>query len=191
MRLWVVILGLAVALSWAAAPLAAQQQGPPVDSLVVEGNRRVSTEQIVQTSGIILFQPINYRTNQRAIQALFATGQFDDVQIEQRGGQEKLIIAIVVKERPVLQRWAVRGSDQVSESQVRSKVVLLEGRPLDRAGVGRAKAAIDSLYQKKGFYAAQVKVNEVEAGPGSVRLIFDITEGSRVAIAQVVIEGNS
>ena len=48
--------------------------------------------------------------------------------------------------------------------------------------------AIDSLYQKKGYYAARVRVNEVEGGPGAARLIFDITEGSRVAIAQVIID---
>jgi outer membrane protein insertion porin family len=174
------------------APAAyAQQDTPPVDSLVVEGNRRVSTDQIIQTSGIVLYQPVNYRTIQRAIQALFATGQFDEVHVEQRGGQEKLILAIVVKERPVLQRWAIRGADQVSESEVRSKIVLLEGRPLDRAAVGKIIGAIDSLYQKKGYYAARVRVNEVEGGPGAARLIFDITEGSRVAIAQVIIDGNT
>ena len=193
MRLFIALAGAAVALFGAAAPVMAQQdQMITVDSLVVEGNSRVPADQIIESTGIVRFQPTtNYRTIQRAIQALFATGQFDDVTIEQRGTQENVILAIIVKERPVLQRWAVRGAEQVSESQVRSKVVLLEARPLDRAAVGRARAAIDSLYQKKGYYAARIQVNEIEAGPGAVRLVFDITEGNRVAISQVVIEGNS
>jgi outer membrane protein insertion porin family len=193
MRLFIALAGAAVALLGAAAPVMAQQdQMITVDSLVVEGNSRVPADQIIESTGIVRFQPTtNYRTIQRAIQALFATGQFDDVTIEQRGTQENVILAIIVKERPVLQRWAVRGAEQVSESQVRSKVVLLEARPLDRAAVGRARAAIDSLYQKKGYYAARIQVNEIEAGPGAVRLVFDITEGNRVAISQVVIEGNS
>ena len=62
-------------------------------------------------------------------QSLFDTGHFDDVQVEQRGGDEKLIIAIIVKERPILQRWTVRGTEQVSEGAVRGKFVLIEGRP--------------------------------------------------------------
>ena len=34
-------------------------------------------------------------------------------------------------------------------------------------------------------------MNEVESAPGeAVRIIYDITEGSRVAIAQVVVDGN-
>ena len=191
LRLCAIALGLLGGL-WLGAPAraSAQQEGPPVDSLIVEGNRRVSADQIIQSSGFVLYQPINYRTIQRAIQALFNTGNFDDVQVEQRGGEEKLIIAIVVKERPILQRWTIRGADQVSEGSVRGKVVLVEGRPIDRAAVEKARAAIDSLYQKKGFYAAKVKINEVAASPGSVRVIYDITEGSRVAIAQVIVDGN-
>jgi outer membrane protein insertion porin family len=186
-----IALGLLTGL-WLGAPAraSAQQEGPPVDSLVVEGNRRVSADQIIQSSGLVLYQPITYRTVQRAIQSLFNTGNFDDVTIEQRGGEEKLIIAILVKERPILQRWAVRGAEQVSEGQVRGKVVLVEGRPIDRAAVEKARAAIDSLYQKKGFYAAKVRVNEVAASPGAVRIVYDIAEGSRVAIAQVLIDGN-
>ena len=103
--------------------------GPPVDYLVVEGNQRVSGDQIIQSSGLVLFQPVNYRGVQRAIQALFATGKFDDVRVEQRGGEEKLIIAIIVKERPILQRWTVRGTDQVSEGAVRGKVGAHRGPP--------------------------------------------------------------
>lgn len=184
-------------LGGAALPAASQQPaGPPaqdfpVDSIVVDGNRRVSAEQIQQTSGLIIGQPTNYRGIQRAIAALFRTGQFEDVRIEQRGTETRLVVAIVVVERPVLARWAIRGAEQVSEGSIRGKVVLVEGRPLDRAAVERARAAIDSLYQKKGFYAARVRVNEIESATGAVRLVFDISEGSRVAISQVVIDGNS
>jgi outer membrane protein insertion porin family len=56
--------------------------------------------------------------------------------------------------------------------------------------VEHARASIDSLYQKKGFFAAKIRVNEVEAAPGAVRIIYDITEGDRVSIAQVVVDGN-
>ena len=52
----------------AAFPLQAQDvQAPPVDSLVVEGNQRLTAAQIQGTAGIILHQPVNYRDVQRAI----------------------------------------------------------------------------------------------------------------------------
>ena len=187
-----VLLGLAaLAVGWP-APARAQQQadGPPIDSIVVEGNLRVSIDQIVQTSGLILNQPVNYRAIQRAVTALFKTGQFDNVRVEQRGTEVVLVIAIIVTERPIMARWSTKGTDQVSEGSVRGKITLVEGRPLDRAAVEKVRAAIDSLYQKKGFYSARVKVTELASGTGAIRLLFDITEGSRVAVSQIVIEGN-
>lgn len=174
-------------------PTAAAQEPPPipVDSVVVEGSRRVPAAQVVETAGLVVGRATNYRAIQRGIQALFRTGQFDEVRIEQRGAPDRLVIAVVVRERPVLQRWAVRGPEQLSEGTVRGRVALVEGRPLDRAAVERSRAAIDSLYQKKGFYAARIRVNEIDQGDGVVRLVFDVTEGNRIAISQVVIEGNS
>ena len=59
--------------------------------------------------GIVVHQPINYRDIQRAITALFKTGQFDDVVAEQRTTGDRLILVLKVKERPVLEKWAVRG----------------------------------------------------------------------------------
>jgi len=187
-----VLLGLAaLGVGWPARARAQQQaDGPPIDSIVVEGNLRVSIDQIVQTSGLILNQPVNYRAIQRAVTALFKTGQFDNVRVEQRGTELVLVIAIIVTERPIMARWSTKGTDQVSEGSVRGKITLVEGRPIDRAAVEKVRAAIDSLYQKKGFYSARVKITELASGTGAIRLLFDITEGSRVAVSQIVIEGN-
>ncbi len=130
------------------AALAAQEPQAPavppiVDSIVVEGNSRLTTSQIIGTAGIVVRQPVNYRDIQRAITNLFRTGQFDDVLVEQRTAGDKLVLALKVKERPVLERWAVRGTDRVSEGSVKGRVKLVEGRPLDRNAVEQSRASID------------------------------------------------
>jgi outer membrane protein insertion porin family len=173
------------------AVLRAQEPSPPaVDSIVVEGNRRLTPAQIIGSSGIIVRQPVNYRDIQRAITALFRTGQFDDVLVEQRNLHGRLILAIKVKERPILEKWAVRGVERVSEGDVKSRVHLTEGRPLDRNAVEQARAGIDSLYKDKGYYASQVKVLQLAQESGKIRVVFDVSEGRRVSISQVVIENN-
>src|SRR5262245_29153430 len=65
-----------------AIPSRALAQNPPaaqetvvVDSITVEGNRRVKTDEVINYAGIQLFQPIAYRAIQRAIAALYQTGQ--------------------------------------------------------------------------------------------------------------------
>jgi outer membrane protein insertion porin family len=173
------------------AKLAAQDASPPsVDSIAVTGNQRLSAAQIIGSSGIIVHQPINYRDIQRAITALFRTGQFDDVLVEQRNERNRLILVIQVKERPVLEKWAVRGVERLGEGSVKGRVHLSEGRPLDRNAVEQSRAAIDSLYKHQGYYASRVKVLQLTPQPGKVRVVFDVQEGERVAISQVVIDGN-
>src|SRR5215216_57413 len=174
------------------AVLAAQDAAPPsVDSIVVEGNQRLTPSQIIGSSGIVVHQPINYRDIQRAITALFQTGQFDDVLVEQRNLGQHLVLVLRVKERPVLEKWAVRGVNRLTEGEVKGRVHLSEGRPLDRNAVEQARAAIDSLYKHQGYYASEIKVVQLAPQPGKARVVFDVSEGQRVAISEVVIDGNT
>lgn len=172
------------------ARAAAQDRTFVVDSIAVSGNTRLTRSQVIGTSAILVGQPINYRDVQRAITTLFETGQFDDVTVEQSSVGQRLVLSILVKERPLMDRWAVRGVEKLAEGPVKGRVKLTDNRPLDRPAIERARASIDSLYKKEGYYAARVAVHEVPQASGAVRVVFDVSEGSRVAIGQVVIQGN-
>ena len=87
-----------------AALLGQEPATPIVDTILVEGNARLTQSQIVGTAGLVAHQPINYRDVQRAIGNLFRTGQFDDVLVEQRTAGDRLLLVFKVKERPVLER---------------------------------------------------------------------------------------
>ena len=110
--------------------------------------------------------------------------------MQQRSVGGRLILVIKVKERPVLEKWAVRGVNRVSEGDVKGRVHLSEGRPLDRNAVEQGRAGIDSLYKEKGYYASKVKVLQLPQQSGKVRVVFDIEEGERVSISQVVVDSN-
>ncbi|HXI21047.1 MAG TPA: outer membrane protein assembly factor BamA, partial [Gemmatimonadales bacterium] len=186
----------ALCLALLVSPLAAQDQGaapprsPVLDSLEVQGNVRLSAEQVIGTSGLKVGQATGYRDIQRGIIALFRTGQFDDVSVSQGSDTSRVVLVIHVKERPILQRWTLKGVEQLSEHRVRDQIHLSEGRPLDRAAVERARGAIDSMYHTQGYYSAGVKVIQTDLGPGQAGIVFDVDEGSRVAISEVTVAGN-
>ena len=72
-----------------------------VDSIAVEGNRRVTRETIVNGAAIPLKTPIGYRDIQRALRGLYETSQFDDVRILRKTGPDSIeILVIAVRERP-------------------------------------------------------------------------------------------
>ncbi len=163
---------------------------PPVDSIIVNGNERLTAQQVLSSANLAPHQVINYRDVQRAVTALFKTGQFDDVSVEQKSESGKLYLIFTVKERPLLEAWSVRGFERIPEGTVRDRVKLVNGKPLDRDAIERSRAAIDSLYKKQGYYAAVVKDTTLTQPSGTVRVVFDIAEGRRVAVSEVAIEGN-
>ena len=167
-------------------------QNPVPDSIAVVGNRRNSPLSVIQLTGLAPGRPINYRDVQRAIQALYNSGQFDNVELDQTQAEGKNTLVIHVHERPVLVKWAIRGVERVPEHSVRDKVTMTETRPIDPAAVARSRARIDSFYHAQGYYLAHTKpVYIYEKDSSGVRVIFDIDEGRRVAIAQVDFQGNT
>lgn len=172
-------------------PAAGQDTGTP-DSIAVEGVRRLTRQAVLQASGLVPGRPLTYRDIQRAIQALYATGQYADVGVEQETVAGRELLVVRVREQPILVRWAVRGVVRLGEGSVKDRIQLAEGRPLDPAAVERARARVDSLYRAQGYYLARVEARRVyEADSSRVRVVFDVDEGRRVAIAQVDLQGNT
>jgi len=186
------VLSLAVL---APRPCGAQGERVPVitpDSIAVQGARRNTTLTVLQMSGLLPGRAVTYKDVQRAVLALYGTGQYDDVQIEQAEAGGKNLLVIHLRERPVLVKWAVRGVQRLGERAVRDKVQLTEGRPIDPAAVERSRARIDSLYRAQGFYLSHTRALHVyEDDSTKVRVVYDVDEGRRVAIARIQIDGNS
>ena len=171
---------------------AAQQQACSViDSVAVVGANRLASGTVVARAGIPTGELACYRDIQKAIERVYGTGQVSDVQVFETQLDGRQVLIIEIEERPMLARWSVQGPERVSERSVRGRVHLLEGRPYDPDAAARSRAGIDSLYAQEGYYFARVRLRELPQDDGSLAVAFDIDEGRRVALSQVIIEGNS
>ena len=161
------------------------------DSIVVRGNSRVSTSSVLNDAALTAGGGFNYRAAQRAIRALYATGQFEDVQLacQPKSAGTKASIVIAVRERPVLTAFSVTGADRVSRKTVKDKIDLPVGKALDPAQVASVLTRIDSIYESRGYYLARVRP-ESTVTDGKVALAFRIEEGRHLAISGVRVHGN-
>ena len=176
----------------AVVPLVAAQTGAcrVVDSVAVEGAVRLDEATVISRAGIAT-GALTCRTDiQRAIERVYGTGQVADVRVYQTRVDSRQVLIFSLSERPMLARWEVRGPEELSERSVRGRVRLLEGRPYDPASAARSRAAIDSLYKDQGHYFSEIDLRVEPRDDGSVVAIFDIEEGRRIALSQVVVEGN-
>jgi outer membrane protein insertion porin family len=159
------------------------------DSIAFRGAIRTGDATMRTETGLVP-GPVNYRALERAIKALYATGQFDDVAASCDLSSGHATLVFTVRERPLLGAVDVAGTDRISRSSVRDRVDLIVGRPVDPALVARAVQRIDSLYQAAGYYLARVKP-ETTTVDGQVNLLFRVDEGRRLAVSGVNIEGNA
>ena len=160
------------------------------DSIAVQGANRQGRLSVVSRVNIALGQPIGFLDIQRAIEALYATGLFEHVEVQQATVGDKEVLLFRVVERPLLLGWDVEGTKNLPERSVRGKIRMVAGRPYNPADAAMARAAIDSLYNKEGFYQTRVETTVLPQDDGRVRLLFEIDEGSRVAVSRIIIEGN-
>jgi outer membrane protein insertion porin family len=178
-----------------ATPLLAQETTPGVcatpETIVVSGASRVDTAAIRSTSALATGTQHSVHDIQTAIKALYATAQFDDVQIvchvSPSNGKASLVIE--VKERPILAAYKVVGADKVSPKDVKEKLSFPTGGPVDPGKIATAIASVDSLYEAKGYYLASVKAESTLTN-GNLSINFQIDEGRRLAISGIRINGN-
>lgn len=167
-----------------------RDQTTVIDSIAVRGLDRTGRAAVVTRINIALGQPVGFLDVQRAIEALFATGAYEDVKVFQGTIDGRQVLVFEVVERPILWRWDVEGTSKLPERSVRGKVRLQSGRAFNPADVTTAIAAIDSLYKKEGYYQTVVEAAVLPREDGRVEVALTVNEGSRVAVSRVIIEGN-
>lgn len=179
-----------------AAALHAQEASPGAcstpESIIVTGNSRVDSAAIRSTGGLSTGSQLSVRDIQNAIKALYATGQFDDVQIICRVAPAtgKATVVVQVRERPLLTDYKVIGVDRVSPKDVKEKLAFPTGAPVDPGKIAKAIASVDSLYESKGYYLANVRP-ESTLVDGKLSITFNVDEGRRLAVSGIRITGNS
>ncbi|MEM8662633.1 MAG: outer membrane protein assembly factor BamA [Pseudomonadota bacterium] len=173
------IAGLAVVLSVPALAAVASR-------IIVEGNQRIGDDTVI---GNLTIQPGQNYTGadvDDSIDALFATGLFEDVTITPSGNT--LIVRVV--ENAVISRVNFEGnrriSDQVLESVTRSSARSVLRRSTVQSDVQRILA----VYRGRGSFSASVEPQIIDRGQGRVDLIFEITEGANTSVARISFIGN-
>jgi outer membrane protein insertion porin family len=177
-------------------PAAAQQRaGLIVDRQSVQGNSRISADNIIGGSGLHAGDTITINEIQAALRKLWATGQFKNVEphlveLPEVGHVE---LRWVVEEQPYISRIEFRGLETIRGSTVLDTVKLKAGGPLRPGRVAEAEGMVRDLLAKKGYQLKSISHRLVPVPASKTNdfdLIFDVEEGQRVAIADVEFQGN-
>lgn len=99
-------------------------------------------------------------------------------------------LIFILGEQPTIRTVQYAGNKRLTDQQLAGVTPVLEGRPIDRFQIDRAARQIERLYRERGYYRAEVTVDESELASQGI-VIFQVREYERVKIQDIRFEGNA
>lgn len=180
-----------LALLLAAQPIAAAHAIEPfvVKDIRVEGLQRISAGTVFNYLPVKVGDRLDDNGAKDAIQALFKTGFFKDVRLEQEGA----VLVVVVAEQSSVASIDITGNrefDKETLTKAMKQVGFAEGRVFNRAMLDKVEQELKQQYFSRGKYATTIKTTVTPLERNRVGVSIDITEGATATIKQINIVGN-
>jgi len=182
-RLW----WLALSLLLLAGEAAAQAR---VDDIRIEGLQRISAESVFAVLPIEVGQPLDAVDSAAAIRAIFATENFQDIQLAVEDG----VLLVNVQERPSISEINIDGNKAIeTESLLKGlrEQGLAEGRVFRRATLEGMRRELARQYGAQGRYDAEITTDVVAKPRNRVAVDVSIDEGSVAKIRRINLVGNT
>lgn len=167
-----------------------------VEKIVIQGNRRFPEDGIRYRITTQVGQPLNEETITADIKLLWDTGQFENIRVGKFRGDEGYVLIYDVQELPIIISVDYRGNKKITPSTITDKVeeehlTIPEESPLDYKRINAIRTLIKSLLDEKGlrFGTVDYKLEPLDAG--TARVVFNISEGSKVRIYEIQFTGNT
>ena len=181
-----VLAGVALCAAVGAVATAGYAAAQSAGSIVVEGNRRVEAETIRSYFRTNPGERLDSYKIDQALKALYATGLFQDVRINQSG--RRLIVTVV--ENPVINRVAFEGNKKLKDDQLANEVQSKTRGTLSRPTVQADVQRIVEIYRRNGRFDVRVDPKIIELPNNRVDLVFEIKEGEKTGVKKIIFVGN-
>jgi outer membrane protein insertion porin family len=172
------------------APMAAYAFQPfTVSDIRIEGLQRIAAGTVLSYLPVEPGQTMTDATAQKAIQALFKTGFFNDVELEQQGS----ILIVKVQERPSIASITVHGNKDIKSDQLLKGLKsagLAEGQTFDRLTLDQVQQQLVAQYNDRGKYNVEIEPHVTNLDRNRVAIDIEIHEGKAAKIQEINIVGN-
>ena len=160
-----------------------------VNFIVVEGNNRVSTEEIIQYSSVEIGKSYTQEDVSQIIKRLFSTNLFTDINV-------RIIdttLTIIVSETPIISKILVEGNKLVETEQILSSlksIGISQSKPYSKNLIDKIEQELTRLYYDNGRYSSSIELSGAYQDNNLVELSVIIEEGVASTIKEIKLIGN-
>ena len=171
------------------ALLKAEEPGPQIKAISIQGNKRIEQDAI---RNILRIKPGSSFSSERLkddVQAIYRMGYFKDVRayLDDRTGT----LTFVVAEKTMVTKVEFVGNEKIDKGDLSKEVTTKAFSYLDPNRIREDVDRIRKLYDRKGYYLADIS-SQIETLPNQEAFLkFRIQEGRKVLIERISFIGNS
>ncbi len=161
-----------------------------VASVAVAGNKRVDSDAILAVVSTKKGERYDPAAIARDIKAIYRMDFFDDVQVDVEETQAGKKVTFLVREKPSIRKITLVGNKKVSDDKIREVIDLKQYTIINDQRLKENVEKIKALYAQKGYLDAEVSPMIKRVSAEAADVVFDITEGDKILIKKIEIEGN-
>jgi outer membrane protein insertion porin family len=167
---------------------------PIINRIITEFDGFRSTSDQYVMGNVQLRPGMNYNPAllDQSIRALYSTGYFELVEARVDKAQNQTIdVVFELVSKFTIERISFLGNDKYNDSRLASKAEVEAGKSLDEYLVSVGGDNIAAYYVEKGFPDVEVDYRiQRDEQTGYAVVIYDIVEGGKVRIDEILFEGN-
>lgn len=159
-----------------------------IQDIRVEGLQRGDPGSVFGALPFRIGEVYNDDRGAEAVRALFATGLFKNVHMEQEGR----VVVVVVSERTFISKLYFSGLKEFDKDVILKALKdngIAPGLPFDDALIERASQEIKRQYLSRSFYGSTVKITKTPLEKNQIDLTFDVSEGGIAYIDDIRVLG--
>jgi outer membrane protein assembly factor BamA len=161
----------------------------PLSAIVIEGNDRRKTEEILKLIKTQVGQPVDAKLVKEDISALLKVRWFLNVEARVARSPAGPVLVVTVVERPLLEKITLTGNDKFGDAALLDVTGLTPNYGYDVRANKESARRIEKLYRDAGHVHVKVTL-ERGRSPDDREVIFKIDEGPKVVVSKIGFEGN-
>jgi len=166
------------------------QDGEIVQSIKVQGNRRVDDSTILYYIKTEVGKPLSRIQVRKDIEEIYDLGQFKDIQVETEDVPEGITVIFKVVEIPSIGSLRIVGNNKIDSEDIMEKIGLKRGAAFHDQNVASSIEAINKLYETKGYFFAETKIQTELTPENLVDVTIRIKEDEKVSVENIRFSGN-
>src|SRR5258706_9495704 len=170
-----------------------QSEGKPIVAIQYDpAEQPLSVRDLNEAQTLKIGEPLRKADVSAAIDRLFATGAYDDVQVDVQPNGDGVTLRFVTKAKFFIGHVATQGKvkSPPNEGQLVNAAQLGLGQPYDPKEVPTSETALKNLLDRNGLYESTVQSRPEPSDKQQMNVLFDVHNGPRARFTTPVIKGD-